>query len=444
MKLDVKALQFLGQDDFRVLTAIEMGMRNHEMVPIELVARIARLRLGGLHKAIATLHRLKLVHHESKFFDGYRLTNLGYDYLALRAMSARDNVAGVGSQIGVGKESDIFKVVNNEERELCLKLHRLGRTSFRAIKNKRDYHRHRTSPSWLYLSRLAATKEFSFMKVLRENGFPVPEPIDSSRHAVVMSLVDGFPLNHVQKIDQPEVVANEMIDLVCRFAKHGLIHGDFNEFNIMISSAGQLTVIDFPQMVSVNHPNARMYFERDINCVRRFFRKRFDILIEAKPNFEELVANVEKRLDVQVSASGFSNKMAKELDEWMDMDEEDEEHEEEESAKNQNKDPQVEEALEEEIGTATGEQAEKDPQVVDDSPQAYLAFDFDTSAAVASASVKGPKSDTCFSSRPSLDDVRRRVRRDLSKRGRGKGKGGKSSRNVVKKKETHCTRCENN
>ena len=46
-----------------------------------------------------------------------------------------------------------------------MKLHRLGRTSFRAVKSKRDYLRHRRSFNWLYLSRLAALKEFAFMKV---------------------------------------------------------------------------------------------------------------------------------------------------------------------------------------------------------------------------------------------------------------------------------------
>ena len=43
---------------------------------------------------------------------------------------------------------------------MALKLHRLGRTSFRAVKNKRDYLKNRSSASfsWLYLSRLAALK----------------------------------------------------------------------------------------------------------------------------------------------------------------------------------------------------------------------------------------------------------------------------------------------
>jgi RIO kinase 2 len=33
---------------------------------------------------------------------------LGYDFLALHALSSRDIVCSVGNQIGVGKESDIY------------------------------------------------------------------------------------------------------------------------------------------------------------------------------------------------------------------------------------------------------------------------------------------------------------------------------------------------
>ena len=36
-------------------------------------------------------------------------------------------------------------MLDGEGRVLALKLHRLGRTSFRAVKQKRDYLRHRTS-----------------------------------------------------------------------------------------------------------------------------------------------------------------------------------------------------------------------------------------------------------------------------------------------------------
>lgn len=46
---------------------------------------------------------------------------------------------------------------------------------------KRDYLQHRKSASWLYMSRLAALREFAFMKALHEHGFPTPTPIDQNR-----------------------------------------------------------------------------------------------------------------------------------------------------------------------------------------------------------------------------------------------------------------------
>ena len=71
---------------------------------------------------------------------------------------------------------------------------RLGRISFRAIKEKRDYLGKRKSASWMDMSRLAAQKEYEFMKVLYNSGFPVPVPIDQVRHCIIMSLIDAFPL----------------------------------------------------------------------------------------------------------------------------------------------------------------------------------------------------------------------------------------------------------
>lgn len=50
------------------------------------------------------------------------------------------------------------QVMTDDGEVLALKLHRLGRTSFRAVKSKRDYLGKRSSFSWLYLSRLAALK----------------------------------------------------------------------------------------------------------------------------------------------------------------------------------------------------------------------------------------------------------------------------------------------
>lgn len=304
-KLNVVVLRYLSRDDFRVLTAVEMGMKNHEIVPVSLLSSIASLKHGGCNKILRELVKHKLVVYErTKTVQGYRLNYGGYDYLALKTLCSREVIISVGNQMGVGKESDIYIVASPNDEQYALKLHRLGRTSFRNLKNKRDYHQHRKNMSWLYLSRLSAMKEFAYMKALYDRGFPVPKPVDYNRHAVVMELINGYPLCQVHELQDPSALYNEFMELIVKLANHGLIHGDFNEFNLMLDDQDHITMIDFPQMVSTSHPNAEWYFDRDVKCIRDFFAKRFNYESELFPTFKDIRRSYS--LDVEVSASGFT------------------------------------------------------------------------------------------------------------------------------------------
>ena len=185
------------------------------------------------------------------------------------------------------------------------------------------------------------------MKALKENGFRVPEPVAQSRHTIVMELVDAFPLRQIVEVPDPAGLYAELLEMVVSLAGVGLIHGDFNEFNILIKEEkvqkgkeGEArgneaesddkepevvltpVLIDFPQMVSIDHPNAAMYFDRDVNCVKRFFERRFHFTSDDPgPFFADVRKTVGKsgvkRLDVEAEASGFSRKMAKELEAYM-------------------------------------------------------------------------------------------------------------------------------
>ncbi|KAF5569247.1 atypical RIO RIO2 kinase [Fusarium phyllophilum] len=334
MKLDTRAMRHLASEDWRVLTAVEMGSKNHELVPTSLIEKISRLRggAGSVHKSISALAKVGLIARvkEAKY-DGYRLTYGGLDYLALHTYAKKKDVYSVGDRIGVGKESDIMVVADHSGTQRVLKIHRLGRISFRTVKSNRDYLKNRQSGSWMYLSRLAAMKEFAFMKALREEGFPVPEPIAQSRHTIVMSLIDAFPLRQIAEVPDPASLYADLISLILRLAKQGLIHGDFNEFNILIkenitkSEHGEETltlepvIIDFPQMISMEHQNAEMYFDRDVNCIKRFFERRFHFVpTEPGPFFKHAKKTVGKdgvkRLDATVEASGFTKRMLKDLE----------------------------------------------------------------------------------------------------------------------------------
>lgn len=333
MKLDASNVKFLSPEDYRVLTALEVGSRNHEVVPTTLIASLSKFRPGGVQKIMSNLCRQKLCNRENNHsYEGYRLAYGGYDYLALRTFAARETLTSVGYQIGMGKESDIFLGADDQNSALVLKLQRLGRTSFRSVRNNRDYAgggKKAASASWMYLSRLAAQKEWAFMCALHERGFPVPKPVDHNRHCVVMGLVQGRILDHIQKEDlvseesmeDPSLIDaaiswlySELMNLILRLAEHGLIHGDFNEFNLIWEPPnktscpmGRIVIIDFPQMVSTRHPNAKFYFDRDVQCIRSFFERRFGFIADDAPDFETDVQRLVE-LDKELKASGFDKK----------------------------------------------------------------------------------------------------------------------------------------
>ena len=385
MKLDLSVLQYLTTDDFRVLTAIEMGMRNHEIVPVSLIQSIAKIKRGNTFKIIQTLLKHKLVEHSNTKYDGYSLNYLGYDFLALNVLIKRKILVGVGSKIGVGKESDVFlcyideenmELLINEEAEknkqnyeldkkeeekasnekengktenikddtkleeikennnviieediniggkvnfifdgqinngktpklAVLKLARLGRTSFSAVRTKRDYLKNRTQYNWLYLSRLSAESEYKFLKGLYNYGFPVPRPYDHNRHAILMEFIPGYPLCNINEIGDKEKAFNELIGMILKLANCGLVHGDFNEFNILLTEQQKIYLIDFPQMISSSHPDAKVQFNRDIECIFNYFRKKFNISFDERPDFEKDVFR-SSNMDIELKASGYN------------------------------------------------------------------------------------------------------------------------------------------
>ncbi|GAQ80578.1 serine/threonine-protein kinase RIO-like protein [Klebsormidium nitens] len=74
-------------------------------------------------------------------------------------------------------------------------------------------------------------------------------------------------------------------------------------------------------MVSTSHKNAQMYFERDTNCIRKFFGKRFNWVPEEPlegpgvewPRFAD-VAEGGRNLDTELAASGLTKENQEQLE----------------------------------------------------------------------------------------------------------------------------------
>ena len=272
--------------EFRVLIAIENGMRSYEWVPIEDIANFTGYDLGEVGYLLSRLAANKLVHRNVQAYEGYKIYFEAYDLLALKTFVKRGSINALGELIGVGKESRVYDATGGiTNRLMVIKLHREGKASFKQVRLKREHLGEKRHLSWLYASRLGAKREYDALQALYPE-VSVPEPIDYNRHAIVMSMAKGKQLSDTN-IDHPEWYLDEILQQVKKAYSLGIIHGDLSEFNIFVNPEG-CEIIDWPQYASVTHANAAALLERDIDNVLSFFNRKYRI----KRDIREIIKNI--------------------------------------------------------------------------------------------------------------------------------------------------------
>ena len=60
----------------------------------------------------------------------------------------------------------------------------------------------------------------------------------------------------LRELNDAGALFDELMNLLLKLANYGVIHSDFNEFNIMIDENEKPILIDFPQMISTSHCEA--------------------------------------------------------------------------------------------------------------------------------------------------------------------------------------------
>jgi len=274
----VETFRHLEPEDFRVLAVIELDMSRHRYVPEDDISKLCGLPVKQVKYRLDRLSKFRLVHRWVGPYIGYVLSIAGYDCLAINALVKADVIEAFGKPLGVGKESDVYDALSPEGKRLAVKFHRLGRISFRQTRRLRGYIADRRHISWLYQSRLAAEKEFEALKIVYPQGVSVPEPVRQNRHVVVMGFIEGAELYRVPEVPNADEVLDEILENVKRaYQRAEVIHADLSEFNVVLKPDGHILIIDWPQFVRTDHPNAEMLLRRDLRNILRFFKKRFNV-----------------------------------------------------------------------------------------------------------------------------------------------------------------------
>jgi len=295
----VKVFRDLEPRDFRVLQAIELCMRRHRYVPHEEVAPIAGLNEKEVEFRLRRLRKFRLIRRWVGNYVGYVLNRAGYDCLAIQAFVKADVIEAFGRKLGVGKEADVYEALTPSGERVVVKFHRLGRISFRQTRRVRSYVAERRHISWIYQSRLAAEREFEALKLVHPHGVPVPRPIYQNRHAIVMGMIDGAELFHFIELPEPRKTLEEILSHIRRaYVQAGVVHGDLSEYNIILKSDWKILIIDWPQFVRKDEPNAEVLLRRDIENVLRFFKRKFGVEGNVSNAFAYVKGEEEKVISV--------------------------------------------------------------------------------------------------------------------------------------------------
>ena len=261
----------LEPEDFHLLSGIEQGMRFSEWVKREKLPDFTGLTPENVTYRLDRCMDRELVERKTIQYEGYTLTFEGYDALALHTFAERETISGVGSPLGVGKESDVYEV--QSYRPLALKYHREGYTNFREVMKEREYTADREHVSWQYTARKAAEREYDALETLYPD-VHVPQPIDHNRHAIVMERMGGVELSKAGLEPEQVVRLLEMIlEEIQTAYQEGYVHADISEYNVFVDSDG-ITIFDWPQAVPTDHENSDELLQRDVTNIVGYFRRK--------------------------------------------------------------------------------------------------------------------------------------------------------------------------
>lgn len=285
----------LEKKDFRLLTAVEVGMRTAQHVSVDSIVEFSKLTPDQVIKRLDNLHYKDLIRRWKGQFVGYQLTHHGYDVLAFRALSERDTIIAIGRELGKGKESDVFLAFDEEQKALVAKIHRVGRPSFQRSKKLRGYLGSKGHINWLYKSRLSAERELLGLKIANKIKLKAPKAIDGNRHIVIMEFFEGTELVNIG-LKNPLKIFNGIITEIRKlFVKGKIVHCDLSEYNVIITPKEDFLIIDFPQYESAEHVNAGELLYRDINNICKYFKRKFKVESDPTTILEIIMEEYEKQ-----------------------------------------------------------------------------------------------------------------------------------------------------
>ena len=261
----------LNKSDFKILKVFASSLKTHQFLNLSTLSQYSNLNQRLVEHHLERLVKSGLV---GKSNIGFTLLVTGLDIYVLKILSNRNTITSIGPQIGIGKEAEIYLAHDSQEKDKILKMFRLGRSSFKQIKRKRDIST--STSNWLLLNIQTAKREYDILNYLRQSSTSFPTPLYRSFHCIVMEPFYGSKLADAESLEDPQSVLEKIISNVKIAYQNGYINGDLNEYNIMVNN-DNIFILDWPQAIKSDTINANVVLLRDVKNILKFFSKKYKI-----------------------------------------------------------------------------------------------------------------------------------------------------------------------
>ncbi|HEU5462471.1 MAG TPA: RIO1 family regulatory kinase/ATPase [Nitrososphaeraceae archaeon] len=279
----VKQLETL---EYRVLKVFVSSIKHHEILNNHNILSYSNLHKDRVEYALESLLKLKLI---SKTEKGFKLLTAGLDVYALKLLVESGIIIGIGNSLGIGKESDVVEAISEIHQRRAVKFFRIGRISFTDTKRKRSLEKNKNVNNWLLINIEAAKREYDFLIKLKLTNMNIATPYFRSMHSIVMDRINGLRLTDIRNLHNPKEIFYKVFEQIRLAYNVNIINGDLSEYNIFLDENNDILIIDWPQAVTLDHPNAEFLLRRDLHNVIRYFRRKFDLSLDEDSYYNILV-----------------------------------------------------------------------------------------------------------------------------------------------------------
>lgn len=286
LKESARIVKNLENLEYRVLKVFVSSIKHHQIINNHNILSYSNLHKDRVQYAVENLLKLKLI---SKTQNGFKLLTAGLDVYALKLLVDSGIILGIGNSLGIGKESDVVEAISESKQRRAVKFFRIGRISFTDTKRKRSLEKNKNVNNWLLINIEAAKREYDFLIKLKSTKMNIATPYFRSMHSIVMDKINGLRLIEIRNLPNPIEIFDKVFEQIRISYNEKIINGDLSEYNILLDENNDIWIIDWPQAVTLEHPNAEFLIRRDLHNVIRYFRRKYDLTIDENSYYNTLL-----------------------------------------------------------------------------------------------------------------------------------------------------------